>query len=426
MLMATNSMVEVDDLSKLYARSPAAARRRAAGVFGGVLSGRVRTAIGQLCPSEFWALRNIAFRLERGESLGIIGLNGSGKTTLLRLLAGQLLPDEGEIRLGGSTTALIDLTAGFRMSATGRENVFLRGAMLGRSRAEMLDAFNEIVAFTELDDAIDAPVSTYSSGMLMRLAFAINLASEPDILLVDETLAVGDFRFRQKCLARLREIRERSCFILVSHSMVDIKRFCSRVVVLHHGQMVFQGEPTTAIEFYLNLEQSKDVPTIGSKPLIPATVYREDLIVCLTTAWVDESGKPSDSFLEGQAISFRCSFRLLYRPTNLVVGIPIYDSNDNLITGFSTDDCVVARQLEVGDQCQFILRIPNAVLNPGRYRAAIGIVDGVEHIFMDYLPDLRIGSRGKLSWGLVSVPHEWTIDSISPASTAVNGEINEQ
>lgn len=418
MLMPMNSLIEVEHVAKLYARSTATMRRRAASVFADVVLGRRSKRIDTLIGSEFWALKDINFRVQRGEALGIIGLNGSGKTTLLRTLAGQLLPDEGEIRLYGTTAALIDSTAGFRMNASGRENIFLKGAVMGRSRAEMEAALDGIVAFTELGEAIDAPISSYSSGMLMRLAFAINTASTPDILLIDETLSVGDFRFRQKCLSRLRELRERCCFILVSHSMNDIKRFCSRVIVLHKGRMVFEGEPTAAIEFYSNLEHSTDAPAVASKALIPTAVYRKDLIADFDASWIDEEGGPCNLFSEGQAIYFRCSLRLLYQPANLVIGIPIYDSNDNLITGFSTDNVVFSERPKVGDVFRFRLHIPNVVLNPGRYRPVIGIVDGVEHLYMDYLSEFNIRSNGNLSWGMVSIPHDWTVasEALAPKS----------
>ncbi|MCE9649650.1 MAG: ABC transporter ATP-binding protein [Parvibaculum sp.] len=419
MPMPMNSLIEVERLSKLYARSTATTRRRAANVFADVVLGRRDRRIDKLRPSEFWALKDINFRVDRGEALGIIGLNGSGKTTLLRTLAGQLLPDDGEIRLYGTTAALIDSTAGFRMNASGRENIFLKGAIMGRSRAEMEAALDGIVAFTELGEAIDAPISSYSSGMLMRLAFAINTASTPDILLIDETLSVGDFRFRQKCLSRLRELRERCCFILVSHSMNDIKRFCSRVIVLHKGRMVFEGEPTAAIEFYSNLEQSTDVPAVASKSLIPDTVYRKDLIADFEASWTDEEGVPCNIFSEGQPIYFSCSLRLLYQPANFIIGIPIYDSHDNLITGFSTDEVVFSERPKAGDTLRFRLRIPNAVLNSGLYRPVIGIVDGVEHLYMDYLSEFDIRSNGNLSWGVVSIPHDWTIVSEALASESV-------
>lgn len=407
MLMTTNSLVEVDYLSKLYARSPSAMRRRAAGVFGRVLFGRAHTAVEQLKASEFWALRDIRFRVEWGEALGIIGLNGSGKTTLLRLLAGQLLPDKGEIRLGGSTAALIDLTAGFRMSASGQENIFLKGAMLGRSRAEMAAAFDEIVAFTELGDAINAPVSSYSSGMLMRLAFAINLASEPDILLIDETLAVGDFRFRQKCLARLREIRERCCFILVSHSMADIRRFCSRVIVLHKGRIVFEGEPEAAVDFYETMDVVNQTPERRVEAILKPWIHNSDAIVELEHYWCDADGRPIDEIRTGETLYFHAAFTVNHTPRHLIMGIPVWTEHGHYVTGFSTEVADDRFQVEPGRRAVFRLKVPNLAFNPGTYVSNFTLLDGVEFLIRTDNPPLVVQRDQPLFWGAVSLPHTW-------------------
>lgn len=407
MLMATGSMVEVDRLSKLYARAQSAARRRAAGVFGRILLGKAREPIGQLRPSEFWALRDISIRVERGEAVGIIGLNGSGKTTLLRLLAGQLLPDEGEIRVGGSTAALIDLTAGFRMSATGRDNIFLKGAMLGRSRSEMHAAFDDIVGFTELDDAIEAPVSSYSSGMLMRLAFAINLASEPDILLIDETLAVGDFKFRQKCLARLREIRERACFILVSHSMGDIKRFCSRVIVLHKGRIVFEGDPEDGIDFYETMDVANQTPEKRVEAILKPWIRNNDAVSDLEHYWCDADGQPIDEIRAGETLYFHAAFTLNHSPRRLIMGIPVWTEQGQYVTGFSTEVSGERFTVKAGERAVFRLEVPNLPFNPGNYVSNFGVTDGPEFLVRADNPPLTVRAHTANHWGVVSLPHKW-------------------
>jgi ABC-type polysaccharide/polyol phosphate transport system ATPase subunit len=229
-------------MSKLYSREQISTRQRLASTFTRSIMGRPSRSPKNLKSGEFWSLDDISFTLKRGEALGVIGFNGSGKTTLLRTLAGQLLPDKGEIRILGDAAAMIDLTAGFEMSASGSRNIHLRGAMLGRSKKDIEEKYDEILDFAELGDAINAPVSTYSSGMLMRLAFSIMVMSKPDILLIDEILSVGDFAFRQKCLARIREMRAHAAFVFVSHSMSSIKLFCDRTMVLNKGKMVFIGD----------------------------------------------------------------------------------------------------------------------------------------------------------------------------------------
>jgi ABC-type polysaccharide/polyol phosphate transport system ATPase subunit len=402
MLMATNSMVEVERLSKLYARSPAAARRRAAGIFGGTLFGRPQPGVGRLRASEFWALREVGFCVERGEALGIIGLNGSGKTTLLRLLAGQLLPDDGEIRLAG-----IDFTAGFRMSATGQENIFLKGAMLGRSRAEMAAAFDGIVAFTELGDAISAPIFSYSTGMLMRLAFAINVASQPDILLIDETLAVGDFRFRQKCLARLRGLRERSCFILVSHSMGDIKRFCSRVIVLHQGRIAFEGEPEAAVAFYESMDVANETPEKRYEGILKPWIQNTEVVADLEHYWCDVDGRPINEIRSGETLYFQAAFTLDHVPRHLIMGIPVWTENGQYVTGFSTEVNGDRFHVEAGQRATFRLEVPDLAFNPGAYVSNFTLLDGPEFLVRAENPLLTVKGGTTPYWGVISLPYKW-------------------
>lgn len=407
MSMASSRLIEVDNLSKLYARSPATSRRRAAGVFANVLLGRRSSRIESLRSSEFWALKDINFRVERGEALGIIGLNGSGKTTLLRILAGQLLPDEGEVRLGGTTAALIDATAGFRMSATGRDNIFLKGAMLGRTRTEMEDAIDDIIDFTELGDAIDAPISSYSSGMLMRLAFAINTASAPEIMLIDETLSVGDFRFRQKCLARLRELRERCCFILVSHSMGDIKRFCSRVIVLHKGRTVFEGDPEAAVSFYESMEMERQSPEERRESILKPWYRNTDAVMDLEHYWCDSEGRPINEIRSGESLYFHVAFTLTHAPRQLVMGIPVWTENGQYVTGFSTEAADVHFNVEPGKRAVFRLEIPDLSFNPGNYVSNFGLMDGPEFLVRADNPILNVIAGKKPYWGTVSLRHTW-------------------
>ncbi len=407
MSMISSRLIEVDNLSKLYARSPATSRRRAAGVFANVLLGRRSSRIESLRSSEFWALKDINFRVERGEALGIIGLNGSGKTTLLRILAGQLLPDEGEVRLGGAPAALIDATAGFRMSATGLDNIFLKGAMLGRSRAEMEEAIDNIIDFTELGDAIDAPISSYSSGMLMRLAFAINTASAPEIMLIDETLSVGDLRFRQKCLARLRELRERCCFILVSHSMGDIKRFCSRVIVLHKGRIAFEGDPEAAVSFYEDMEMERQSPEERRESILKPWYRNSDAVKDLEHYWCDANGRPVDEINSRETLYFHVAFRLSHAPRHLIMGIPVWTENGQYVTGFSTEVAGDCFHIEPGEHAVFRLEVPNLMLNPGSYVSNFGLLDGPEFLIRSDNPILRVKANTASYWGVVSMPHQW-------------------
>jgi lipopolysaccharide transport system ATP-binding protein len=204
---------------------------------------------------EFWALRHASLEVKAGESVGLIGHNGSGKSTLLKIAAGVMRPTEGKVRVEGRIAPMIELAAGFDPDLTGRDNVFLNGALMGHSRKEMAQKLDRIVEFSELGPFIDQPVKNYSSGMYARLGFSIAADIDPEILIIDEVLAVGDERFQAKCRDRIREIRAAGCTIFyVSHGMADVQELCDRVIVLHHGQLVYDGEPAPAIARYRELQ----------------------------------------------------------------------------------------------------------------------------------------------------------------------------
>ena len=200
---------------------------------------------------EFWALRDVSFTVGKGETLGIIGANGAGKSTLLSLLAGTLMPTTGSIHAHGRISSLLELGAGFHPELTGRENVFLWGTIMGLSKARMRDRFDRIVEFAELKDYIDQPVKHYSSGMYVRLGFAVAVEVDPDILLVDEVLAVGDLSFQQKCLQRMAEFRARGkTMLIVSHDMQTIQAISNRILFLSQGRVLGDGAPDSVVGQY--------------------------------------------------------------------------------------------------------------------------------------------------------------------------------
>jgi ABC-type polysaccharide/polyol phosphate transport system ATPase subunit len=203
-------------------------------------------------PNEFWANRNVTFELKRGECMGLIGLNGAGKSTLLKLLNGIIRPDEGRIRMRGRIGALIEVGAGFHPMLTGRENIYVNGAILGMSIREITRKLDAIIEFSGLESAIlDAPVKTYSSGMYVRLGFAVAVHTEPDILLVDEVLAVGDARFTGKCRSKIDELRRQgTCLVFVSHNLSLIEQVCDRGIMLAQGQIRAAGSVNVAIHEY--------------------------------------------------------------------------------------------------------------------------------------------------------------------------------
>jgi len=205
---------------------------------------------------KFWALRNVSLQIPPGDAIALVGHNGSGKSTLLKTIAGVLEPSEGAAVAQGRISPMIELGAGFDPELSGRDNVYLNGALLGFSRKQMEAKFQRIVDFSELGDFIDLPVKNYSSGMYARLGFAIAQDVEPDILIVDEVLAVGDERFQEKCKRRIQEFRAAGItFVFVSHSLPTARELCPRAAVLHHGRLAFDGPTDAAWERYRELER---------------------------------------------------------------------------------------------------------------------------------------------------------------------------
>ncbi len=212
-----------------------------------------KSEVRELRGDEFWALDDINFELKRGECLGIIGPNGAGKSTLLKVLNGLIKPDRGEITINGKVGALIELGAGFNPILTGRENIYINGAVLGFTKSEIDKRLEDIISFSELEDFIDMPVQNYSSGMKVRLGFAVAAQMEPDILLIDEVLAVGDIGFRNKCYGAIDKLVSNAAVIFVTHNMVSMTRLCDRCMVIHKGKNEYLGEPTRAQVKYTDL-----------------------------------------------------------------------------------------------------------------------------------------------------------------------------
>ena len=240
----------VEDLSKKYCKS-----LKRSMLYG--MSDIGHNALGlssrpqRLRHQEFWAVDDVSFSIEEGETLGVIGHNGAGKTTLLKLLNGIFWPDRGKIRIWGRVGALIEVGAGFHPLLTGRENIYLNGAILGMSEKEIRAKFDTIVDFAGVGDFIDTPVKCYSSGMFVRLGFAVAAHCDPHILLVDEVLAVGDMSFQSKCRERIRELKKKgTTIVLVSHSLYTVNFVCGRTLVMGKGKKVFDGPTSDAIDFY--------------------------------------------------------------------------------------------------------------------------------------------------------------------------------
>lgn len=311
---------------------------------------------------EFWALHDVSFEVKKGQALGIIGRNGSGKSTLLQLICGTLTPTAGEIIINGKIAALLELGAGFNPEFTGRENVFMNGAILGFSKQEIDAKFDEIAAFADIGKFIDQPVKTYSSGMYVRLAFAVQACVEPDILIVDEALSVGDIFFQQKCYQRLNKLRDHgSTIIFVSHAMNDIEQFCQQAVLLHHGVVVSQGPSVEVVKQYYLLEQHEQISDKGEQLTKRQKSVSQDISVsndnflwpnpeafldisnvsqisngwarCIGVAICDDQGNPCLSFQQGETAHFFYEFELLQDIEVPIGGIVIQNDKGWIVHG---------------------------------------------------------------------------------------------
>jgi len=308
---------------------------------------------------EFWALRDVSFDVQPGEVVGVIGRNGAGKSTLLKLLSRITEPTSGTARLRGRVASLLEVGTGFHPELTGRENVFLNGAILGMTRAEVRKKFDEIVAFAEVDQFIDTPVKRYSSGMYVRLAFAVAAHLEPEILIVDEVLAVGDAPFQKKCLGKLRDVtsREGRTVIFVSHDMAAITSMTSRCLLLHHGATLHFGTTDDTIGKYFEYGESRSqiytAPTrTDSRPYVQRVEIRTS-----KQAGVQAAGQPMEVTIElrhPQPVGGACiSFQILNQFQQHATHIWIFDADEAYARrpGTTTLTC----------------KIPNVRLNVGHY-----------------------------------------------------------
>ncbi len=249
--MTSSTILLAENISKKFSRGLKHALRNGAADIAAELTWW-RSKPSELRPGEFWALRNVSFQVERGESIAVIGANGAGKSTLLKIISGLLKPDTGSVALRGKLRAMIELGAAFNPVLTGRENVFAQAALYGYSRAEVARHLEGIVDFAELGEAIDSPIQHYSDGMRARLGFAVAVNLDPDLLVVDEVLAVGDLSFQNKCLRYMRNYLERGgSMVFVGHASHHVQSTCRAGLVLDHGNPVFSGPVEDALDFYL-------------------------------------------------------------------------------------------------------------------------------------------------------------------------------
>ncbi|NMC46534.1 MAG: ABC transporter ATP-binding protein [Chloroflexi bacterium] len=318
--------------------------------------------------SFIWALKDVSFEIKEGSVLGVVGRNGAGKSTLLKILSRVTEPTEGLVEIRGRVGSLLEVGTGFHPELTGRENIFLNGAILGMKRTEIDKKFDEIVTFAEVEKFIDTPVKRYSSGMYLRLAFAVAAHLEPEILVVDEVLAVGDAEFQKKCLGKMSDVAQEGRTVLfVSHNMSAVLRLTQETLVIDHGQLLMRGPTPEAIDYYL----SKGLTEEGQKMWLPeevATAHKPFRPIAIRV--LDKSGNISEVIRSVEPFTVEIEYELEKSLKGLRVGIYLLTTRGEYIfTSFDTDDAKQYENRTVREAGRYISRceIPGNLLNEGRY-----------------------------------------------------------
>jgi len=314
---------------------------------------------------EFWALKNVSFEIEKGDRVGVIGRNGAGKTTLLKVLSRITELSKGRVTIKGRVASLLEVGTGFHPELTGRENIFLNGAILGMSKPEIKSKFDEIIAFAEVEKFLDTPVKRYSSGMHVRLAFAVAAHLEPEILLVDEVLAVGDAQFQKKCLGKMEDIslKEDKTILFVSHSMGAVSKLCNKAILLSEGQVSAIGEVSTCIDAYLQLIEKMDLKLdLSPKPNLPCSILGLRLL--------NGKGEAVNSFDIDDEIIIVIIYQLTAKIKDLQISITLTRNMIDLVNSFDTD-CLLEIPAKEPGFYEGKYKIPRKFLKAGNYTARI-------------------------------------------------------
>lgn len=328
-----------------------------------LLGGSSRAGEGER--EDFWALQDVSFEVQQGDRVGIIGRNGAGKSTLLKILSRITEPSTGSVRIRGRVASLLEVGTGFHPELTGRENIFLNGAILGMSRAEIRRKFDEIVAFAEIERFLDTPVKRYSSGMYVRLAFAVAAHLDPEILIVDEVLAVGDAQFQKKCLGKMEDVstREGRTVLFVSHNMEAVRKLCDRALLLDAGTLLADGKTDLVLDRYLNhefLNKSEFLIKMPTDQGLPGYAWK--------IAIEDVDGRHLDHIKMGQPWQVRVSIRITREIEHVIVGLGMLTSlNLPLRTSWSAPRSFAPGEYEV------VFREETLLLTSGKYPLLIGL-----------------------------------------------------
>jgi len=434
--------IEVARVSKIYRRF--SHKKQFATLKSALLS---RSLIRNLRPDEtFTALNDVSLTVPKGQTLGVIGRNGSGKSTLLKLVAGITKPSAGTVKVNGRISALIELGAGFHPEISGRENVFINGIMLGLSKREVAERFDEIVDFAEMKEFIEAPVKTYSSGMYMRLGFAVAIHVDPEVLLVDEVLAVGDEGFTHKCLDKFAEFKRRGkTILLVTHSLGMVERFCDEALWLDTGRIKGSGDPKRIVGAYVTYVEKREENELAAadakarrgadaaivSPDEPASAVLPDTPMETATAagdmfraaegrwgsreveitqvdFVGADGQPGHVFHSGDRVDLRIRMRAPLPIDDFVVGVGIFNADGTCCYGTNTYIEELAPESIVGDT-EATFTIESLDLVEGTYKVDVAIhkIDGYPYDYHRLLHTFRVKSRVK-DVGIYRPRHKWS------------------
>ena len=395
-------LIKAEHVSKKFCRDLKTSLWSGVKDLSGELLGKKKKEVQDLRNKEFWSVNDINFEVKRGECLGLIGRNGAGKSTLLKMLNGLIKPDRGRIEMHGRVGALIELGAGFNPILTGRENIYNNAAILGFSKAETHERLDAIIEFSELSEFIDTPVQYYSSGMRVRLGFSVAAQLEPDILLIDEVLAVGDMGFVLKCFNKMDELFHNTAMVFVSHSMPQVSRICSDIIVMTNGEPVYHSNDIAeGISHYYNLFDMKPGNFIGNSEAELEHIH-------LTSG--NKSSETTEHFEihHGDALDVHITVRLNKPMVKPRLGLMFYDKESrNFGEVFNFDDYILIEQAE--GHLSFVARFQNMQFGQGVYSITVGLTE-----FSDDTRKSVFRIQSAIYFTVVSKKHGWAPMQFEP------------
>lgn len=417
----------VQDLFKIYSKNANQHLNYGLKDLWGEIRG-VKDHNRELREDEFFAVNDISFTLNQGDSIGLIGRNGCGKTTLLKMINGIIKPDKGKILIDGRIQALINLGAGFNGKLSGRENIYTSASLMGLKKIETKAIVDEIIEFAELDDFIDSPVGTYSSGMYARLGFSVAISLKPEILLVDEILSVGDYAFQNKCFTKMHQLKKDGVsIVLVSHSHTQITQLCDYALWMQKGKKVEFGKSKEVVNKYLEFMDQEQVDKVKKlnelkkenkqatydkakkrKPTLYGAIYDEfDKIENLSFE-IRQNGRSIDSLTIHDPMTIYYSFELKIEVKELNVSINILRKDGLLMTTISTLNGDIIKHIKNGlVSCE--VKIESLNLNPGEYVIVMPIHEGHSYMYRNVVKEFVVTKADKMCWGLASFKYEYSV-----------------